>query len=120
MGAHPHPMLHTPETARERDPERHRDGRELTRAHLGKVRARGAGARCAWLELLVVRSGGGCGARRIAGHDSGPLRELGEVRGALARVGVAALLGLLGHVEQQCRVPGQLLDASQAVIRGVE
>lgn len=113
-------MLHTPEPAGERDPERHRDGRELTGADLGKVRACGTGTRTAWLELFVVRSGGGCGARRIAGHDSGPLRELGEVRGALARVGVAALLGLLGHVEQQCCVPGQLLDAGQAIIRGVE
>ena len=43
--------------------------------------------------------------------------ELREVGPALLDVGVAALLGLLGHVEEQRRVAGQLLDAGEAVRR---
>src|SRR5215212_2649823 len=39
--------------------------------------------------------------------------ELREVRAALLDVGVAALLALLAHVEEQVGVVGQLLDAGQ-------
>ena len=46
--------------------------------------------------------------------------ELREVRLALLAVGVAALLGLLAAVEEQVRVVGELLDARQAVLGGVE
>src|SRR5690348_12363968 len=56
---------------------------------------------------------------RTVGFSSGPLRELGEVRLALLLVGVASLLRLLGHVEQQRRVARKLLDARQPVVRGV-
>src|SRR6201995_5384419 len=49
-----------------------------------------------------------------------PVGELREVGFALLEVGVAALLCLLAHVEEQVRVVGQLLDACQAVLVGVE
>src|SRR5215216_4297945 len=52
--------------------------------------------------------------------NSGPLRVLGEVRAAALLIGVAALLALLGHVEEQRRVVGELLDAAQAVLGRVE
>src|SRR5512132_1585138 len=51
---------------------------------------------------------------------SGPAGELGEVGTALLAEGVAALLGLLGHVVEQGGVAGKLLDAGQAVGVGVE
>src|SRR5688500_17865457 len=51
---------------------------------------------------------------------SGAPGELREVGRALLLVGVAALLGLLRHVEEQVRVVGQLLDPGEAVLLGVE
>src|SRR2546423_14545416 len=48
-----------------------------------------------------------------------PFRELREVGLALLDVGVAPLLGLVGHVEEQRRVAGELLDPRQPVVRGV-
>src|SRR4249919_1232099 len=51
---------------------------------------------------------------------SGPLRVLGEVRAASLLVGVPPLLTLLGHVEEERRVVGELLDAGEAVLGGVE
>src|SRR3954468_8605175 len=51
---------------------------------------------------------------------SGPLRVLGEVRAASLLVGVAALLALLRHVEEQRRVVGELLDSREAVLGRVE
>src|ERR1700757_1766219 len=51
---------------------------------------------------------------------SGPAGELGEVRTALLQVGVAPLLGLLAHVEEEVGVVGQLLDAGEPVLVGVE
>src|SRR4051812_5087999 len=51
---------------------------------------------------------------------SGATGELGEVGLALLDVGVTPLLGLLGHVEEEVGVVGQLLDARQAVLVGVE
>src|SRR3954449_2309467 len=47
-------------------------------------------------------------------------RELREVGAALLDVGVAALLGLVAHVEQQRRVAGELLAPRQPVLGGVE
>src|SRR4051794_4712662 len=47
-------------------------------------------------------------------------RELREVGAALLDVGVAALLGLVAHVEEQRRVAGELLDAGEPVVGGVE
>src|SRR5215207_1191573 len=47
-------------------------------------------------------------------------RELREVGGPLLDVGVAALLALLAHVEEEVGVVGQLLDAGHAVLVGVE
>src|SRR3954451_2135901 len=55
---------------------------------------------------------------RCAGSRS--LRELREVRALAALPGVAALLALLGHVEEQRRVVGELLEAGDPVLRGVE
>ena len=49
-----------------------------------------------------------------------PVGELREIGLALLEVGVAALLRLLAHVEEEVRVVGQLLDAGQAVLVGVE
>src|SRR5918998_4780658 len=51
---------------------------------------------------------------------SWPPRELREVGRPLLDVGVAALLSLLAHVEEEVGVVGQLLDAGQAVLGGVE
>src|SRR6185503_18764055 len=49
-----------------------------------------------------------------------PPRELREVGPALLDVGVAALLGLVAHVEEQRGVARQLLDAGEAVLGRVE
>src|SRR5829696_5773439 len=51
---------------------------------------------------------------------SGALRELAEVRLALLAVGVASLLRLFGPVEEEVRVVGELLDAREPVLGGVE
>src|SRR3954452_20040669 len=48
------------------------------------------------------------------------LRELSEVGLSLLAVGVAPLLRLLGHVEEEVRVVRQLLDPREAVLGGVE
>src|SRR5215471_2073087 len=62
-------------------------------------------------------------AGRAAIHQTsaalGALGELGEVGLALLDVGVTALLRLLAQVVEQRGVAGQLLDAGQAVVRGV-
>src|SRR4051812_25937950 len=52
--------------------------------------------------------------------ELGPAGELREVGPALLAVGIAPLLGLVGHVEEQVRVVRQLLEAGQAVLVGVE
>src|SRR3954452_19003317 len=52
--------------------------------------------------------------------NSGPLRVLGEVGRAALLVGVATLLALLGHVEEQGRVVRELLDSRQPILGGVE
>src|SRR3954451_6705369 len=49
-----------------------------------------------------------------------PPRELREVGPALLHVGVAALLRLVAHVEEQRRVAGELLDAGEAVVGRVK
>src|SRR3954469_15033732 len=56
----------------------------------------------------------------FSGEGLGPLRELAEVGLALLLVGVTALLGLLRLVEEEVRVVGELLDAGDAVLVGVE
>src|SRR3978361_2477365 len=48
------------------------------------------------------------------------LRELAEVGLSLLAVGVTALLRLLGCVEEEVGVVGELLDARQPVLSGVE
>src|SRR4051812_12458010 len=58
--------------------------------------------------------------RRSAPTRSGPLRELAEVGLALLAVGVASLLRLLRCVEEEVGVVGELLDAGEAVLGGVE
>src|SRR5579872_4717526 len=45
-----------------------------------------------------------------------PSGEAGEVGGALLLVGLAPLLGLLAHVEQQVGVVGELLHAGEPVL----
>src|SRR4051794_16365428 len=52
--------------------------------------------------------------------NSGPLRVLGEVGRAALLVGVATLLALLGHVEEQGRVVRELLEPGVAVLDRVE
>src|SRR2546430_4456324 len=52
--------------------------------------------------------------------DSRTLREPVEVRLALLEVGVAPLLRLLRHVEEEVRVVRELLDAREAVLSRVE
>src|SRR3954454_20445748 len=49
-----------------------------------------------------------------------PPRELREVRPPLLHVGVAALLALLGHVEEHGGVAGELLHPREPVAVGVE
>src|SRR5919202_4516409 len=49
-----------------------------------------------------------------------PPGELREVRAALLHVGVAALLRLVAHVEEQRRVAGELLHPGEPVVGGVE
>src|SRR4051794_13134948 len=49
-----------------------------------------------------------------------PPRELGEIGFPLLAVRVAALLRFFAHVEEQVGVVGQLLDAGQPVLVGVE
>src|SRR4028119_2007987 len=50
----------------------------------------------------------------------GAAGELGEVRTALLSVGVAPFLGLFAAVEEEVRVVGELLDAGETVLVGVE
>src|SRR5829696_7046083 len=82
---------------------------------------------CCSIAAAVPTSTGAIAAGSVRGRaaisqilNSGPLRIFGEVRRASLLVGVAALLTLLGHVEEQGRVVGELLDAGQAVLDGVE
>jgi hypothetical protein len=44
----------------------------------------------------------------------------GEVGLALLQVGVSPFLSLLGHVEEEVRVMGELLDPGQPILIGVE
>src|SRR5215216_6105479 len=55
--------------------------------------------------------------RARASRPTGEPREVGR---ALLDVGVAPLLALLAHVEEEVGVVGQLLDAGQPVLAGVE
>src|SRR4029450_10510095 len=82
---------------------------------------------CCSIAAAVPTSTGAIAAGSVRGRaaisqilNSGPFRIFGEVRRASPLVGVAALLTLLGHVEEQGRVVGELLDAGQAVLGGVE
>src|SRR5690349_270212 len=75
----------------------------------------------------VPTNTGAIAAGRVRGRaaisqilKSGPLRVLGEIRGASLLVGVPALLSLLAHVEEERRVVGELLDPGQPVLGGVE
>src|SRR5947207_4705156 len=64
-----------------------------------------------------------CASTAIASSAASPLRatrEPGEVGLALFDVGVTPLLRLVAHVEQQRRVPGELLDAGEPVLGRVE
>src|SRR3984885_10065572 len=49
-----------------------------------------------------------------------PPRKLREVGRTPLEIGVAALLGLLAHVEEEVGVVGELLDAGPPVLVGVE
>src|SRR4051812_35551419 len=79
----------------------------------------------------VPTSTGATAAGSVRGRDatsqsrrglkaSRALRELAEVGLALLAVGVAALLGLLGRVEEEVGVVRELLDAGEAVLGCVE
>src|SRR3954467_13827738 len=60
------------------------------------------------------------GRRRRLDPRSRALRELAEVGLALLAVGVASLLRLLRHVEEEVGVVRELLDAREAVLGRVE
>src|SRR3954464_13509844 len=82
---------------------------------------------CTSIAAAVPTRTGAIAAGRVRGRaaisqilKSGPLRVLGEVRAASLLEGVAALLALLAHVEEQGRVVGELLDAGEAVLGRVE
>src|SRR4029453_205670 len=82
---------------------------------------------CCSIAAAVPTSTGAIAAGSVRGRaaisqilKSGPLRVLGEVRAASLLVGVAALLALLRHVEEQRRIVGELLDPRGAVLGCVE
>src|SRR4051794_38656869 len=82
---------------------------------------------CSSIVAAVPTSTGAIAAGSVRGRaaisqilKSGPLRVLGEVGTASLLIGVAPLLTLLGHVEEQRRVVGELLDPGQPVLGGVE
>src|SRR3954452_6689076 len=82
---------------------------------------------CCSMAAAVPTSTGAIAAGSVRGRaaisqilNSGPLRILGEVRAASLLVRVAPLLTLLGHVEEQRRVVGELLDPGQPVLGRVE
>src|SRR5512142_1094768 len=82
---------------------------------------------CCSIAAAVPTSTGAIAAGSVRGRaaisqilKSGPLRVLGEVGAASLLVGVAALLPLLRHVEEESRVVGELLDPGQAVLGRVE
>src|SRR3954453_11460988 len=82
---------------------------------------------CCSMAAAVPTSTGAIAAGSVRGRaaisqilKSGPLRVLGEVRAASLLVGVAALLALLRHVEEQSRIVGELLDAGEPILSGVE
>src|SRR5262245_46023689 len=72
------------------------------------------------MNQILMRATSSAGASGGVAVPSGSLRELREVRAATLLVGVAALLALLGHVEQQRRVVRELLEAGEPVLGGVE
>src|SRR3954453_14857353 len=85
------------------------------------------GPPCCSVAAAVPTSRGAVAAGSVRGRaaisqilKSGPLRVLGEVRAAPLLVCVAALLALLRHVEEQRRIVGELLDAGEPVLSGVE
>ena len=63
---------------------------------------------------------GAAPGRPVRCQTHGAARELREVRLALLEVGVAPLLRLLAHVEEQVGVVGELLDPGEPVLVGVE
>src|SRR5215207_8694668 len=82
---------------------------------------------CCSIAAAVPTSTGAIAAGSVRGRaaisqirTSGPLGVLGEVRAASLLVGVAPLLALLAHVEEQGGVVRELLDPGEAVLGGVE
>src|ERR1700704_4249586 len=60
------------------------------------------------------------GLSRVVAISSGSPGEAGEVGSALLLVGIATLLCLLAHVEEQVGVVGELLYAGETILGGVE
>src|SRR5215210_5058956 len=82
---------------------------------------------CCSMAAAVPTSTGAIAAGSVRGRaaisqilKSGPLGVLREVGRATLLVGVTAFLPLLGHVEEQGRVVGELLEAGIAVLDCVE
>src|SRR5436190_6511180 len=82
---------------------------------------------CSSIAAAVPTSTGAIAAGSVRGRaaisqirTSGPLRVLGEVGRATLLVGVAALLALLGHVEEERRVVRELLEPGVAILDRVE
>src|SRR3712207_5403240 len=78
----------------------------------GSVRGRAA--------MSQIRAAEGCSCSMRATAALWALRELREVGPALLLVGLAALLRLVGRVEEEVRVVRELLDAAQPVLGGME
>src|SRR3954447_22762677 len=82
---------------------------------------------CCSIAAAVPTSTGAIAAGSVRGRaainqirTSGPLRVLREVGAASLLIGVAALLSLLRHVEEEGRVMGELLDPGNAILDRVE
>src|ERR1700757_5092050 len=92
-------------------------------APLTRLRVLGAWALRAYLDWDVpakLRLEGRPRVERGAEARLSPPGKLGEVRRALLAVRVAALLGLGAAVEEEVGVVGELLDAGEPVLGGVE
>src|SRR6266480_673790 len=86
----------------------------------GAIAAGSVRGRAAISQSIIRRLLGRASAVAGLREGSRTLRELREVGAAAFDVGVAALLSLLAHVEEQGRVVGELLEAGEAVLGGVE
>src|SRR4051812_17762245 len=69
---------------------------------------------------LAASGGAPPSARSSSQAPPGPLWGLGEVWAAPLLVGIAPLLSLLAHVEEESRIVGELLDPGDPVLVRIE